>query len=477
MQQTPKRKRPHQHKPHTKPIPTNPQNPTEPYPNHARPTPDECLAVRDELLRIHGFPVEFREYRNQRQRAQCNGLSNSDDGSDQNGIGFDGTGRNGDGSGQNGNDFDGSGRNLIGFDGSGRNGNGFDESGQNGSGLSGSGRNGIGFDGSGQNGDGIDGSGQNGNGLNGSGRNGDGFDGSDPNGIGFDGLGRNEIRANGSVRNGDEINGSGQNGDGIDGSGRNDEVTMSVLDGLVSVVISQNTTDVNSQKAFGKLKSEFPTWEQVLAADSKLIEDAIRCGGLAPTKASCIKNILACLMERRRELSLEYLRDMSVEEIKAELSSFKGIGPKTVACVLMFHLQKDDFPVDTHIFQIAKMLGWVPAAADTKKTYLHLNRWIPDELKFDLNCLLFTHGKVCSGCAIRKNKQEKKDLSMKSCPLLKYREENDPMCLSITHFASHICGRATASNAAGLESGVLVLQMQNKKELFVGNKRNGGSTE
>ncbi|GAB2213201.1 hypothetical protein Droror1_Dr00021222 [Drosera rotundifolia] len=345
MQQTLKRKRPH-HKPQTKPTPANPQIPTEPYPNHPRPTPDECLAVRDELLRIHGFPVEFAEYRDQRQRAQCNGSSNSGDGwSDQNEDGLNGSGQNG-----------------------------------------------------------IDGSGQN------------GID-----GIRENGSGRNGIRVNGSSRNGDEINGSGQNGDGIDGSGRNDEVAMSVLDGLVSVVISQNTTDVNSQRAFGKLKSEFPTWGQVLAADAKLIGDAIRCGGLAPTKASCIKNILTCLMERKGELSLEYLRDMSVEEIKAELSSFKGIGPKTVACVLMFHLQKDDFPVDTHIFQIAKTLGWVPAAADTKKTYLHLNRQIPDELKFDLNCLLFTHGKVCSGCAIRKNKQEKKDSSMKSCPLLKYR--------------------------------------------------------
>ncbi|CAI9263907.1 unnamed protein product [Lactuca saligna] len=172
----------------------------------------------------------------------------------------------------------------------------------------------------------------------------------------------------------------------------------SVLDGLVSIILSQNTTDANSQRAFSSLKSAFPTWEDVLAADSKRIENAIRCGGLAPTKASCIKNMLICLHEKRGKLCLEYLHDLSIDEIKTELSQFKGIGPKTVACVLMFNLQQDDFPVDTHIFQIAKAIGWVPLDADTKRTYLHLNTRIPNELKFDLNCLLFTHGKACKSC-------------------------------------------------------------------------------
>lgn len=198
--------------------------------------------------------------------------------------------------------------------------------------------------------------------------------------------------------------------------------TESVLDGLVSTILSQNTTDANSQRAFSSLKSAFPTWEDVLAADSKCIENAIRCGGLAPTKASCIKNMLSCLFEKRGKLCLEYLRDLSVDEIKTELSRFKGIGPKTVACVLMFNLQQDDFPVDTHIFQIAKAIGWVPMEADTKRTYLHLNTRIPNELKFDLNCLLFTHGKVCRACTRKEGNQQKKESD--SCPLLNYLRKN-----------------------------------------------------
>ncbi|XVF09223.1 hypothetical protein REPUB_Repub07fG0073800 [Reevesia pubescens] len=193
-----------------------------------------------------------------------------------------------------------------------------------------------------------------------------------------------------------------------------------VLDGLVKTVLSQNTTELNSQKAFVSLKSTFPTWEHVLAADLKSLENAIRCGGLAPRKASCIKNVLSCLHERKGKLCFEYLRDLSIDEIKAELSNFKGVGPKTVACVLMFNLQQDDFPVDTHVFEIARAIGWVPTTADRNKTYVHLNRRIPNELKFDLNCLLYTHGKLCRKCTIRGSSQKKLAPNDDSCPLRDY---------------------------------------------------------
>ncbi|XP_020587575.1 putative DNA glycosylase At3g47830 isoform X2 [Phalaenopsis equestris] len=174
----------------------------------------------------------------------------------------------------------------------------------------------------------------------------------------------------------------------------------SVLDGLVSILLSQNTTDANSRRAFASLKSAFPTWEEVLNAETRSVENAIRCGGLAAIKAARIKSIMRGVKERRGEICLEYLRGWSVADVKAELSVFKGIGPKTVACVLMFHLQQEDFPVDTHVFRITKSIGWVPMKADREKAYLHLNKRIPNELKFDLNCLLVSHGKICHRCAV-----------------------------------------------------------------------------
>lgn len=72
------------------------------------------------------------------------------------------------------------------------------------------------------------------------------------------------------------------------------------------------------------------------------------------------------------------------------------------------------------VFEIAKTVGWVPDGADRQKTYLHLNRRIPEELKFDLNCLLYTHGKQCRKCGKRGNNKVKNGSDDVTCPLLKY---------------------------------------------------------
>ncbi|KAL7115186.1 hypothetical protein ACP275_04G169800 [Erythranthe tilingii] len=186
--------------------------------------------------------------------------------------------------------------------------------------------------------------------------------------------------------------------------GEDDDERESVLDGLVKTILSQNTTELNSERAFNSLKSAFPIWDHVLAAESKCIEDAIRCGGLAPTKSSCIKNLLSSLVERKGKLCMEYLRESSIDEVKAELSLFKGIGPKTV-------------------FQIAKTMGWIPSSANIKNTYLHLNNRIPDELKFDLNCLLYTHGKICRRCSNKKVGKKNKEVEDLGCPLVAYSKQ------------------------------------------------------
>nr|CAB3467630.1 unnamed protein product [Digitaria exilis] len=237
-----------------------------------------------------------------------------------------------------------------------------------------------------------------------------------------------------------------------DGSGASPPPQLpspSVLDGLVTTLLSQNTTETISRRAFASLKDAFPSWDQVVDEEGTRLEDAIRCGGLAATKAARIRAMLRGVRERRGKICLEYLRDLSVDEVKRELSQFKGIGPKTVsltsfllfsvfsklillfkglvhamdrgevACVLMFYLQKDDFPVDTHVLRITKAMGWVPATASREKAYIHLNNKIPDDLKFDLNCLFVTHGKLCQTCA-KKMGTEKNKVPNAACPIASY---------------------------------------------------------
>ena len=167
-----------------------------------------------------------------------------------------------------------------------------------------------------------------------------------------------------------------------------------VLDSLVGTILSQNTTDATSAVAFANLKRAFPTWESVRVADPRPVEAAVKCGGLAEIKVRRIQVILNTLHEERGKACMEYLREMDDEAVKKELSRFKGVGPKTVSCVLMFCLKRPDFPVDTHVWKIAMTLGWIPKSATRDTAYEHLNRRVPDACKFDLHVLLVEHGKV-----------------------------------------------------------------------------------
>jgi endonuclease-3 len=136
-----------------------------------------------------------------------------------------------------------------------------------------------------------------------------------------------------------------------------------------------------------------------------LRQAAIKIGGLAATKVQRIKAICRTLLEERPqdcmdgEPSLEYIRSMSTDDIKKELGRFKGVGPKTIACVCLFTLGREEFAVDTHVWHISKRLGWVPQSASREDTYDHLNGRVPDEIKYSLHVLMVLHGKKCTSCS------------------------------------------------------------------------------
>ena len=67
---------------------------------------------------------------------------------------------------------------------------------------------------------------------------------------------------------------------------------VSVLDSLVGTILSQNTTDKTSHKAFASLKRSFPTWESVRTGDPTKVAESIKVGGLSEIKTGRIQNIL-----------------------------------------------------------------------------------------------------------------------------------------------------------------------------------------
>jgi len=129
------------------------------------------------------------------------------------------------------------------------------------------------------------------------------------------------------------------------------------LDSLIATVLSQNTSDVNSHRAFARLKAEFPSWEEALGARPSQIASAIRLGGLADIKARRIKQILRTIAEDRGALDLSFLKRVKVPRALGYLTALSGVGPKTAACVLLFSLKRPAFPVDTHVLRVSKRLG------------------------------------------------------------------------------------------------------------------------
>lgn len=169
-----------------------------------------------------------------------------------------------------------------------------------------------------------------------------------------------------------------------------------VLDQVMGTVLSQHTSDVNSGRAFARLKARFPAWEQAAHAPAGEIEDAIRCGGLARQKARRIKEILDAVGEREGRVDLTRLHDLDDQAAEDYLTSLPGVGPKTAACVLAFSMGRAVFPVDTHVHRVVTRLGWIPAGTTAEKAYRLLTPRVPTGIRYDLHLALIRHGRtVC----------------------------------------------------------------------------------
>jgi endonuclease-3 len=167
---------------------------------------------------------------------------------------------------------------------------------------------------------------------------------------------------------------------------------------LIQTILSQNTNDRNRDKAYQRLKARFPNWEDVFKAKTKSIVSAIRPGGLANQKARWISEILRWIKEREGKLSLASLNKMSKEEIEKTLGSLKGIGPKTVHCLLLFGLEREVFPVDTHVLRVGKRLGFIPKEMNAEKAHPWMAPLVPKKKSLSLHLNLIRFGRsLCSG--------------------------------------------------------------------------------
>ena len=168
------------------------------------------------------------------------------------------------------------------------------------------------------------------------------------------------------------------------------------LSELIMTILSQNTSDHNSRRAFDSLLSRFGSWEAVAGGRVEDIAEAIKLGGLAQVKAPRIKKILEQIQAQRGSLDLKFLKKMPVAEAKAWLQSLPGVGPKTAACVLLFSLGKPVLPVDTHIHRVAKRLGLIDSRVSAERAHEILGDMVPADDVYRFHILLIEHGRrVC----------------------------------------------------------------------------------
>lgn len=177
------------------------------------------------------------------------------------------------------------------------------------------------------------------------------------------------------------------------------------LGGLIGTILSQHTSDINSERAYSQLIKRFPTWEEVRDADTDAVANEIRSGGLANIKAPRIQVALDTLtieqqqQEGKKSLA-EYLYDelrkRTPEEGWLYLRRIPGVGPKTAACVMMFNLNEAIMPVDTHVHRTSQRLGLIGPKVNADKAHLIFAKAVPPEWVYPLHVNLITHGRqIC----------------------------------------------------------------------------------
>jgi endonuclease III len=192
---------------------------------------------------------------------------------------------------------------------------------------------------------------------------------------------------------------------------------LPAIDELVSTILSQNTNDVNRDRGFNALRAKFPTWEAVRDAKTEDVIAAIRPAGLANQKGPRIQHILHAITEERGSLSLDFLAGLPIEEARAWLTKFNGIGPKTAAIVLCFSLNMPAFPVDTHIYRVSGRIGLRPAKMTVEQAHPYLESIFPPETYYAAHLNLIRLGREI--CGARKPNCPK-------CPVIKlcdYKEK------------------------------------------------------
>lgn len=180
-----------------------------------------------------------------------------------------------------------------------------------------------------------------------------------------------------------------------------------VLSETIYILLSLNTREPVYQRVYRTLREQFPRWTDVESASVKQLATVLKPGGLQHQRATYLKDLLKCVREdnvkrgadacgRRRDLTLEYLRDLRDADVEAFLLNLPGVGKKTARCVMSYALDREQFAVDTHIARILTRIGLVESKG-TKTDHDAFQCTVPPRMRKRLHINLVHHGRaVCT---------------------------------------------------------------------------------
>jgi len=180
------------------------------------------------------------------------------------------------------------------------------------------------------------------------------------------------------------------------------------LDDLVYIILSNKTNPKVAVTNYNRVKKRFPTWNYLLTSKPEVLRQIIKPGGLSSVKAEQIRGAISKITVDFGSSTLNKLRSMSAKDSEKYLCSLPGISKKVAKCVLMFTMGVQVLPVDSHVFRLAKRLGWT-SKNRPDQCYEELEELIPPDKRYNFHVDSIVHGRtvcrkkqpLCNGCSIK----------------------------------------------------------------------------
>jgi len=169
------------------------------------------------------------------------------------------------------------------------------------------------------------------------------------------------------------------------------------LTSLVGAILSQNTTDINRDRAFLAMRNQYPEWIHLLSADERQLAQVIRVAGLSNQRSIRILRLLRWAKERFGGFDLSEICTWDFDHALREFGELPGIGIKTIAVTLLFACGHDLCPVDTHVFRVVGRLGWLGKPRSRDHAFRTLQGRFPKGKGYSLHLNLIRLGRqICA---------------------------------------------------------------------------------